>query len=263
VSSDLADKVVLVTGATQNIGLGIAQAFAAEGANVAVLSRTLERTQEAAAELEQKFGIRSLGVAADVRNEAEVSAAVATVERELGGIDVLVNNAGHTLYKSVDGQSLPEWDFVMDVTVKGSLLCIRAALPALKRSGSGSILFTSGINTVRALDMYSAASASRGALNALTVQLSCELAPWNIRVNTVQIGPTGTPTGSDEMEGRDAEYDYIPLRRIGRPEDVGNAMVFLASQRASYVTGVIFPLDGGLTAAIPGYANQPHADAVS
>ena len=261
--SDLSGKSVLVTGGTQNIGLGIVEAFAAAGANVAVLSRTLERSEQVASDMAAKFGVRAIGVAADVRDEEVVNAAVAEVGRSFGGLDALVNNAGHTLYKSVDGQTLEEWDFIMDVSVRGSLLCIRAALPHLKRSGSGTILFTSGINTVRALDKYSAASASRGALNALTVQLSCELAPWNIRVNAVQLGPTGTPTGTDQMEGRDPEYGYIPLRRIGWPEDVGNAMVFLASPQASYLTGVILPLDGGLAAVIPGFENQPHAEAVS
>jgi NAD(P)-dependent dehydrogenase (short-subunit alcohol dehydrogenase family) len=254
---------VLVTGATQNIGRGIADAFAAAGAHVAILARDGHRATEVAEELKAKYAVPTIGVSADVRDEAAVNAAMVQVTDAFGGLDVVVNNAGHTLYKSVEGQTLAEWDFIMDVSVKGSLLCIRAALPHLKASGNGVILFTSGINTVRALDMYSAATASRGALNALTVQLSCELAPWNIRVNTVQLGPTGTPTGSNDMEGRTEEYDYIPLRRIGRPDDVGSAMVFLASPKASYITGIVLPVDGGLSAAIPGYNNQPHAEAVS
>ena len=115
-------------------------------------------------------------VAADVRDEATVSAAIAEAGERLGGLDVLVNNAGHTLFKSIDDQTLEEWDTVMDVSVRGSLLCIRAVLPMLKDSGRASILFTSGVNAVRALDKYSAASASRGALHSLTIELACELA---------------------------------------------------------------------------------------
>ena len=254
---------VLVTGGTQNIGLGIAEAFASSGASVAVLSRQADQAKLVADDLADRFAVTTAAVTADVRDEAAVGAAVAEVGQRLGGLDVLVNNAGHTLFKSIDGQTLEEWDTVMDVSVRGSLLCIRAALPMLKESGRASILFTSGVNAVRALDKYSAASASRGALHSLTVELACELAPWNIRVNTVQLGPTGTPTGSDQMEGRPEEFDYIPLRRIGWPQDVGNAMAFLASPRAAYITGVVLPVDGGLSAAIPGYINQPHADAVS
>jgi NAD(P)-dependent dehydrogenase (short-subunit alcohol dehydrogenase family) len=265
---EVGGKVVLVTGATQNVGLGVARAFAGGGASVVVNSRDLARSEAVAKQLEQETGAATLGVAADVTDEADVAAMVGQVADRFGRLDVLVNNAGRTLFKPIDVQTLAEWDAVMDLTVRGSLLCIRACLPLLKTAGAEqrggpSILFTSAINAARALDDYSAASASRGAINSLTIELAGELAAFGIRVNAVQIGPTGTPTGSDEMEGRPEEMAVIPLKRIGWPDDVGHAMVFLASERASYLTGVVLPLDGGLSAVLAGYGSFTHAASAS
>jgi glucose 1-dehydrogenase len=234
----LKNKIALVTGSTHNIGLGIARAFAREGAKVVVHSRHEEDAKKVAQEFNGDY------FAADVSQAEQVAAMFNHIRTRLGRLDVLVNNVAHSAKGGILDILLEEWNRILAINLTGYFLCIQHAGRMMKEQGGGSIINISAGSGERSSPGGAAYSISKGAVNSLTRQAAADLAP-TIRVNGLISGLVGTPIGSKHMGQRKSEYDMIPLRRIGQPEDVAEAAVFLASDKASYITNTILPVDGG------------------
>jgi len=235
----LKEKIALVTGSTNNIGLGIARAFAREGAKVIVHSRHGEEAKKVATELGGDY------FAADVSKAEEIQALFDHIRGKHRRLDILVNCVAHSSKNDILETSLEEWNRIMAINLTGYFLCIQHGAKIMKEQGGGVILNVSAASGERGSPGTAAYSVSKGAINALTRQAAMDLAPYNIRVNCIISGIVGTPLGRKEMGNRKPEYDTIPLRRIGQPEDVAEAAVFLASEKASYITNSILPVDGG------------------
>jgi 3-oxoacyl-[acyl-carrier protein] reductase len=233
----LKDKVALVTGSTHNIGLAIARAFAREGATVIVHSRHEEDAKKIAGEIGGDY------FTADMAKPDEIAALFDYLRQRHGQLDLLVNSAAQSTKSGVLDTPLEEWNRVIAINLTGYFLCIQHAGKMMLERG-GSIINISAGSGERSSPGGAAYSVSKGAINSLTKQAAADLAP-KIRVNGIISGLVGTPLGQKEMGGRRTEYDFIPLRRIGRPEDVAEAAVFLASEKANYITNTILPVDGG------------------
>ena len=160
-------------------------------------------------------------------------------------LNILVNCIAHSSKKDILETTLEEWQQIIAVNLTGYFICIQHAARMMKDKGGGVSINVSAASGERGSPGTAAYSASKGAINALTRQAAADLAPHNIRVNGLISGIVGTPLGKKEMGNRKLEYDSIPLRRIGQPEDVAEAAVFLASEKSSYITGTTLPVDGG------------------
>jgi NAD(P)-dependent dehydrogenase (short-subunit alcohol dehydrogenase family) len=235
----LENKIALVAGSTNNIGLSIARAFAREGAKVIVHSRHEEEARKIASELGGDY------FAADVGKADGIEALFEHVRDRHRRLDILVNCVAHSSKNDILETTLAEWNRIMAVNLTAYFLAIQHAAKIMKEHAGGVIVNISAASGERASPGTAAYSVSKGAINALTRQAAMDLAPYNIRVNGIISGIVGTPLGKKEMGNRKPEYDTIPLRRIGRPEDVAEAAVFLASEKASYITNSILPVDGG------------------
>ena len=250
----LASKVALITGGGTGIGRAIAAAFSREGASVAVAGRRLEKLQEVIGEV-QKQGGAGLAVECDVTRARDAERAVkATVER-FGRLNVLVNNAGMLSVSTIESISEEEWDRVMKVNVKGPFLMSRAALKEFRKAGGGAIVNIGSILGLIAMKDRAAYCASKGGVTMLTKAMALDHAHENIRVNCIcpSIVETELVKGlfDASAEGqalRKARTAAIPLGRFGRPTDVAEMAVFLASEESSWLTGAAIPLDGGLSA---------------
>jgi NAD(P)-dependent dehydrogenase (short-subunit alcohol dehydrogenase family) len=234
----LKNKIALVTGSTQNIGLGIARAFAREGAKVVVHSRHEADARKVAQEINGDF------CTADVSDATQVAAMFEHIKKTHRRLDILVNNVAHSTKGGILDIALEEWNRILAINLTGYFLCIQHAGRMMQAQGSGSIINISAGSGERSSPGGAAYSISKGAINSLTKQAAADLAP-TVRVNGLISGLVGTPIGSKDMGSRKPEYDMIPLRRIGQPEDVAEAAVFLASDKASYITNSILPVDGG------------------
>jgi NAD(P)-dependent dehydrogenase (short-subunit alcohol dehydrogenase family) len=250
----LENRVAIVTGSGQNIGRAIAHRFALEGASVAIVDRDADRAEAVCNEIAAAGG-RAIAVVADVSQEADVQRVVGRVVAELGDLHILVNNAAKTINKSLLETSLAEWEDVIGVTLRSQFLFIRAAAAAMIAAGHGGAIVnlasTSGHRGNIGKGAYPVAKA--GVLN-LTRVAAVELAPHGIRVNSVTPTQSGQPLGYGYQEGvleRAGPSRGIPLGRWGVPEDQANAVLFLASDEASFITGADLPCDGGLLAVFP------------
>lgn len=235
----LEDKVALVTGSTHNIGLGIARAFARERAKVVVHSRHGEEAKRIAGEIGGDY------FGADVARSEEVEALFKHIRSQHGRLDILVNSVALSTKNGILETTIEEWNRILAVNLTGYFLCIQHAARIMKENGGGAIVNISAASGERGSAGATAYSVSKGAINALTRHAAVDLAPFKIRVNGVISGIVGTPLGRKDMGDRKTEYDYIPLRRIGQPDEVAEAVLFLVSDKASYITNAILPVDGG------------------
>jgi NAD(P)-dependent dehydrogenase (short-subunit alcohol dehydrogenase family) len=244
-------KVALVSGAANGMGQSEALIFAREGAKVAVAD-VLETEGRQVADKIKGAGGQGMFVELDVTQEADWEKAVKATVDAFGKLDVLVNNAGISGTFDPDTMSTAAWDRLMEVNAKGVFLGMKHAIPAMQRAGGGSIINISSISgVVGQLGIHMAYNASKGAVRTMTKSGAVQYAKDNIRVNSVHPGmlpPMKSSKGSADPAWRDKMIRAVPLKREGRVEEVAYAVLFLASDEASYITGVELPVDGGFLA---------------
>ena len=242
----LKNKVAMITGGSRGIGFATADAFLREGAKVILTASTQESADKAVALLKEKHPDSVVaGISPDLSDLKSVRDAFVIATAQYGCIDILVNNAGVSESTPFMEYTEETFDKVMDLNVKGVFNATRAASECMIARGSGVILSTSSMVSISGQPSGFAYPASKFAVNGLTVSLARELGPKGIRVNAVAPGITETDMmKAVPKETIDPMIAQIPLRRLGQPEDIANAFVFLASDEASYITGVVLSVDG-------------------
>ena len=248
-------KRAIITGAAGGIGSATARAFIREGARVVLVDRDQGRADELAAEMSAELGGDSVGVGADVATEDGCRLVVDRALARFGGVDVLFNNAGIIRRADVVDISVQDWDRVFAVNVRAVFLMCKLVVPVMAAAGGGSIIntgsgwgLTGGANAI-------AYCASKGAVVNMTRALAIDHGRQGIRVNSVNPGDTDTPMLREEARQLGADLDEFlrdaadrPLRRMGRPDEIAAAVLWLASDASSFVTGAALPVDGGGTA---------------
>ena len=257
----LEGKVGLVTGAGQGIGKGIARAFAQPGAAVVLAELRPELAAATAAEIEASGG-RAVAIPTDVRDPEQLACAVDAAEQHFGGLDVLVNNVGGTFARPFLEIEEKGWDALIRMNLKTVFHGTRLAAPAIARRGGGSIVNVVSIEGVRAAPLYAPYAACKAAVINFTQTMALELAPQRIRVNALapDVCLTEGLAGMMPAGGADRYASLIPLGRAADPAEVAGPAVFLASQMASYVTGITLHVDGG-THAAGGWYHDPAGSA--
>ena len=243
---DLSGRSAMVTGASMGIGRATALILAQAGADVVLASRREPLLEEVSREIEA-LGRRALVRPLDVRDKAAIFAAVEHAEREFGKLDILVNNAGAHHSMSLEEMTEEAWYHVLDVNLKGTLYCCQAAVPGMKKRRYGRIVniasITGQTGGVSGPVNY---SASKGGILSMTKTMARDLAPYNITVNSIAPGQIDTRMGRLPQERLEALLELIPLGRLGRPEEIGYAVLFLASHEAGYITGATLDVNGGI-----------------
>ncbi len=247
---DLKGKAVIITGGRQGMGRADALAFAESGAKVTVADISQEDCQLVVDEIEKNGG-EALAVKCDVTNQKEVEEMVRKTVEKFGRLDILVNNAGICQFKPFLELTEAEWQRTLDINLKGYFLCAKAAAKEMAKQKSGAIVNIASVVMgqmgigMAGLSHY---SASKGGIAALTKTLALELAPSNIRVNAIAPGAIDTPmVASTKTDPKILEQTLamIPMRRMGKPEEIASAVLFLSSNASSYITGSIVVVDGG------------------
>lgn len=251
----LKDRVAIVTGAAKGIGWGIATVLAKEGAKVVVVDWDEQDGAKTAAEIRDGGG-DAIFVKCDVSNEDQVKAMIQATLDQYGRIDILVNNAGIGVYKTITDATSEDWDRCLGVNLKGVFLCSKYAIPHMQKIGKGAIVNISSVHAYANVNGTSPYAASKGGVTALTRAMAMDYSP-TIRVNAIAPGWVLTPLIQsifDSYPDPAAQQRLVEqrqvMKRIGRPEDVGYAAAFLASDEASFITGVQLFVDGGLTAQL-------------
>jgi NAD(P)-dependent dehydrogenase (short-subunit alcohol dehydrogenase family) len=245
-------KVAIVTGGGGGLGSLAARAFAAAGADVAVVGRTAEKLR-AVEDAIRGAGRRAAAIVADVTRSADVNRMVEQAVGAFGRVDILLNNAGVTSPKTVVELTDDDWHRIMDTSATGAFYCSRAVAPVMMRQREGCIISVGSILSARGMAQRTAYSAAKAAVMNLTRALALELGPHGIRVNaiapTVIITDLNRELVRTQPELYQAVLDRTPLGRLGAPEDIAGALVFLASPAARFITGQTLFVDGGYTAA--------------
>jgi len=245
---DTTSNVALVTGAARGIGLATAKRFLADGWRVALLDIDGENLQRTFAALARPEA--TIAITCDVADPPGVARALATVAGKFGRLDALINNAGIAIFKPILDVTYEDWSRVLAVNLTGPFLCAQAAAPLMRDSGGGSIVNITSISGLRASTLRTAYGTSKAGLAHLTQQQAVEFAPLNIRVNAVAPGPVDTAMAKavHTPDIRAAYHDAIPLNRYGLETELAEAIFFLCSDRASYITGQTLAVDGGFEA---------------
>jgi NAD(P)-dependent dehydrogenase (short-subunit alcohol dehydrogenase family) len=244
------NQVVLITGGGSGIGQEMALRFAAEGASIVAADWKLPAAESTVAKIEERGG-NALAVEADVSKSDQVEAMAKAALDHYGKVDILVNNAGLSVGDAILDFDEAAWDLNVDVVLKAVYLCSRALLPQMLERGSGVILNISSVNGLMAIGESAYAAAKAGMIN-LTGNMAIHYGDQGVRVNCIAPGTIKTPIWNERLEREPDAMDHItpwyPLGRVGTPEDVAKAALFLCSDDASWITGVTLPVDGGLTA---------------
>jgi glucose 1-dehydrogenase len=259
----LRGQKALVTGASSGIGRGIALALAEAGADVVVNYSSGEDKARAVCNEAEKFGVRAIAVGADVSDEAQVKRMFARMLDEFGTIDILVNNAGLQQDAPFEELTLQQWNKVIGVNLTGQFLCSREAVREFKRRGvrkdvscaAGKILCISSVHEVIPWAGHVNYAASKGGVMLMMKSIAQEVAPYRIRVNSICPGAIRTPINMEAWGTPEAYAELlklIPYKRIGEPDEIGRAAVWLASDYADYVHGISLFVDGGMT-LYPGF----------
>ena len=243
----LAGRVALVTGGARGIGAATALRLATEGADVALLDLDAAAAQQAAKEIAEQTGRRTLGVAANVADAAQVTAAVDRAAEELGSLGILVNNAGVTRDNILLRLSDDDWDAVLDANLKGAFHTTRAVIKGMMKRRAGRIINITSIVGLIGNKGQANYAASKAGLIGFTKSVAREYASRNVLVNCIAPGFIATDmTAALPPEARDALLGQIALGRLGEPADIAGAVLFLASDMASYITGQVLVIDGGM-----------------
>lgn len=243
-------KVALVTGGSKGLGRSMALALASAGADVSVSSRHLEEVEEVADEI-RALGRKSIAVQANMAKPAEINDLVRRVSVELGPIDILVNNAGLGIARPFLDITDKEWDLMLNVNLKGCLLCAKAVAPSMIDRGYGRIINMGSVASLSGSIHLAPYCASKHALLGLTKTLALEWASTGITVNCICPGFFETPMTEPlraDPKYYNAAMSATPMGRMGRPEELDTAVIFLASPASSFVTGTAIAIDGGYTA---------------
>jgi 3-oxoacyl-[acyl-carrier protein] reductase len=244
-SRTLLDRVAIVTGSGQGIGRGVALCFARAGAHVVIADQAEERIAPVVAAA-QDLGVRALGIPTDVSRANDIQRLVQQTIERFGKIDILINNAGRVVVKPMVEQNEADWDRVVDTNLKGVFLCCRYVMPEMIGQKRGAIVNIASIAAFHVTVPHVPYAASKAGVVALTRDLAYEVAHHGIRVNAIAPGPIETPMSQAvSAEQRQGIIRSVPLGRMGQPEDIGAAAVFLASDAASFITGVTLPVAGG------------------
>lgn len=251
----LKDRVAIVTGGAKGIGWGICKVLSQEGAKIVVVDWDEKVGKETAEEINQGGG-EALFVLCDVSNEDQVKAMIEATLTRFGKIDILVNNAGIGVYKPVLETSSADWDRCLAVNLKGQFLCSKYAIPHMQEIGKGAIVNISSVHSFQTVNGVAPYAASKGGITALTRNMAIDYGP-TIRVNSIAPGWVLTPLIQSIFDSYADPADQLRqverrqvMKRIGRPEDIGYAVAFLASDEASFITGTQLFVDGGLTAQL-------------
>ncbi|MCC6832995.1 MAG: glucose 1-dehydrogenase [Thermoleophilia bacterium] len=246
------DRVALVTGAGSGIGEAVALRFGEEGA-VVIATDLHADTAERTARRIRDAGGRAEGHALDVTQEGAAAAVVTAVTADHGTLDILVNNAGAGSDTPPLELDLATWDRMLRTNLTGHFLCIQAALPPMIAAGRGSIISIGSVNGLTGLGEESYSAAKAGLVN-LTQNIAIRFGEQGVRANLIAPGTIRTPIWAQRIAERPDAFDrlagWYPLRRVGEPADVADAALFLASDESRWITGVVLPVDGGLTAGL-------------
>ncbi|MBV9261537.1 MAG: SDR family oxidoreductase [Pseudolabrys sp.] len=241
-------KVAMVTGAARGIGLAAAKRFLAEGWRVTLLDIDGDNLTKTCAALNAPE--TTLAITCDIADRVGVPAAFATLRQKFGRLDALVNNAGIAIFKPIVDLTYEDWSRVLAVNLTGAFLCTQAAVPLMRETGGGAVVNITSISGLRASTLRTAYGTSKAALAHLTQQQAIELASLGIRVNAVAPGPVDTAMAKavHTPEIRADYHDHVPLNRYGLETELANAIYFLCSEQASYITGQEIAVDGGFDA---------------
>lgn len=243
----LKDKVAVVTGGTRGIGSAIVKAFIESGAKVAIWGSRQETADAALAKIKSQYpDAEVMAMAPRLTEREEVEAAMSSIVERFGGLDILANNAGISQNIPLENYTDEDVDKIIDLNIKAVFVCSKSAAKYMKERG-GSIINTSSVVSIYGQGLGSLYPTSKAGVNGMTRALSRELGKYGIRVNAVAPGVTRTDMVAALPEQMLAPLlQRIPLARMGEPEDIANAFLFLASDMASYITGAVIPVDGGV-----------------
>ena len=247
----LEGKVAVVTGAARGIGKAIALEFAKEGADVAFTDLTIDENGKATEAEIAALGVKAKGYASNAANFEETHKVVEEIVREFGRIDILVNNAGINIRKPIEEMVKDEWMKMMEVNTASVFLATKYVLPVMRKQGGGAIINTSSIcGLIGHMNTPEAYTATKGAITLLTKSVAARYGKDNIRCNSIHPATVDTPFVAALMADpvkKQARLNEIPLGRLTSVEDVANAVLYLASDEASFLNGVNLPIDGGVT----------------
>lgn len=244
---DFTGKIVVVTGGNRGIGRAIAEAFARQGADLVIGGRTINEVEQTAQEISSATGRKVVAVQVDVSDFQNANAFIEKAVNLFGRVDVLVNNAGITRDKLLMRMDEADWDTVLDINLKGTFNCCKAVARPMLKQRSGRIINVSSVSGLAGQVGQANYSASKAGMIGLTKALAREFASRNITVNAVAPGyvPTGlTNDLPDEL--KESILKATPLGRMGKPEEIASAVVFLASDEAAFITGQVLAVDGGM-----------------
>lgn len=252
----VAAKTVLVTGGADGIGFGIARAFGREGARVVIADINSERLENARAELADA-GYAVTAVVCDIADPKAIDRLFAEIDAGHGRLDVLVNNAGIVIQVPAEDMTFEQWNMMMSVNLTGLFMACKAAKPLMTRGGGGQIINIASVGGHASSPGFAGYGATKSGVLSLTRALAVEWGPAQIRVNSISPGSIGTAMSlrSREVdpEGYDRRIARVPLNRIASVDDVAEAVLFLASEKSGYVSGIDIKVDGAIMAQHPGY----------
>lgn len=244
----LKNKIVIITGSDRGIGFGIAEEMAKEKAEIVICSPDLRSCEKAANILQKKYKIKTLAVECDVSNKDDVDNLINQTIKRFKRIDILVNNAGVVRFAPLWKKTEEDWDFTLNINLKGVFLCTQAAAKHMVKQKSGKIISTASIAGFVGFENISDYCASKGGIVTMTKEFALELAPYNINVNAIAPGIIKTKMTEDMLKDKKTRAGLLaqtPLGRVGLPKDIGKAAVYLASSDSDFVTGHTLVVDGG------------------